>query len=76
MSTGGLGGGGQIAGLNSGASQAAQQDSIEGYQNAEGIANAQALFQTKMGRLQMLLKINEALAKMLKALGDAIKGLV
>jgi hypothetical protein len=69
-------GSGQIAGLNNSASQAAQEDSAQGYQNAEGIANAQALFQTKMGRLQMMLKINEALAKMLKALGEAIKGLV
>jgi hypothetical protein len=65
-----------IGGLNQAAAGAAEQDSAAGFANAEGIANAQAQFQTKMGRLQMMLKINEALAKMLKALGDAIKGLV
>jgi hypothetical protein len=68
--------GGSIPGLNSAAAGAAASDSAAGFGNALGIANAQAEFQTKMGRLQMLLKINEALAKMLKALGDAIKGLV
>ena len=31
--------------------------------------------QTEMGQLNMMIKMNEALAKMFKALGDAIKGL-
>jgi len=31
--------------------------------------------QTEMGQIQMLVKMNEALAKIFKAIGDAIKGL-
>jgi hypothetical protein len=65
-----------ISGLNSSAAQAAQQDAQDGAAQAERIENSTARFQTKMGRLQMMLKINEAFSKMLKALGDGIKGLV
>ncbi len=64
-----------ISRLNSLAAQAAEQDSKDGKENAVKIETATALFQTKMGRLQMLLKVNEALSKTLKALGDAIKGI-
>jgi hypothetical protein len=71
----GLGGGG-ITAMSSAAASAAGTDAAEGFAQTEAIGTAQAEFQTKLGRLQMLLKINEALAKMLKALGDAIKGLV
>jgi hypothetical protein len=35
----------------------------------------QMRFQTEMGLIQMMVKMNEALAKMLKSIGEAIKGL-
>lgn len=35
----------------------------------------QMRFQTEMGILQMMVKMNEALAKLFKAIGEAIKGL-
>jgi hypothetical protein len=43
------------------------------------IRNQSALqmrMQTEMGQLSMMVKLNEALAKLFKSLGDAIKGLV
>jgi len=38
-------------------------------------AAMQMKFQTEMGLIQMIVKMNEALAKMFKAIGEAIKGL-
>jgi hypothetical protein len=38
-------------------------------------AAQQMKFQTEMGIIQMIVKMNEALAKMFKAIGEAIKGL-
>jgi hypothetical protein len=38
-------------------------------------AAMQMKFQTEMGILQMIVKMNEALAKLFKAIGEAIKGL-
>jgi len=35
----------------------------------------QMKFQTEMGILQMMIKMNEALAKMFKSIGEAVKGL-
>lgn len=35
----------------------------------------QMKFQTEMGLLQLMVKMNEALAKLFKAIGEAIKGL-
>jgi hypothetical protein len=65
-----------ISGFSNAAAQTAQKDAKEGSAQTEAIETATAIFQTKLGRLQMLLKINEALAKMFKSLGDAVKGLV
>jgi hypothetical protein len=38
-------------------------------------AAQQMKFQTEMGIIQMIVKMNEALAKMFKSIGEAIKGL-
>ncbi|WKB51745.1 hypothetical protein [Eleftheria terrae] len=38
-------------------------------------AAMQMKFQTEMGLIQMMVKMNEALAKMFKSIGEAIKGL-
>ena len=38
-------------------------------------AAMQMKFQTEMGLIQMVTKMNEALAKMFKSIGEAIKGL-
>ena len=38
-------------------------------------AAMQMKFQTEMGLIQMIVKMNEALAKMFKAIGEAVKGL-
>lgn len=38
-------------------------------------AAMQMKFQTEMGIIQMIVKMNEALAKLFKAIGEAIKGL-
>jgi hypothetical protein len=38
-------------------------------------AAMQMKFQTEMGIIQLLVKMNEALAKMFKSIGEAIKGL-
>ncbi len=38
-------------------------------------AAMQMKFQTEMGIIQLIVKMNEALAKMFKAIGEAIKGL-
>jgi len=35
----------------------------------------QMKMQTEMGQINMMMKLNEALAKMFKAIGDAVKGL-
>jgi hypothetical protein len=35
----------------------------------------QMRMQTEMGQINMMMKLNEALAKMFKAIGDAVKGL-
>ena len=42
----------------------------------EAMAALQMKMQTEMGLLNMMIKLNEALAKMFKAIGDAVKGLV
>ena len=41
----------------------------------EATAAMQMRFQTEMGMIQMMVKLNEALAKLFKALGEAVKGL-
>jgi hypothetical protein len=41
----------------------------------EQTAAQQMKFQTEMGIIQMIVKMNEALAKMFKSIGEAIKGL-
>jgi len=38
-------------------------------------AAMQMRMQTEMGQINMMMKLNEALAKMFKAIGDAVKGL-
>jgi hypothetical protein len=41
----------------------------------DSVTGGQSSFQTQMAKIQMMIKMNEALAKMLKATGDAVKGL-
>jgi len=38
-------------------------------------AAMQMRMQTEMGQINMMMKLNEALAKMFKSIGDAVKGL-
>lgn len=44
-------------------------------QQIQNTAALQMKFQTEMGIIQMIVKMNEALAKMFKSIGEAIKGL-
>jgi hypothetical protein len=64
----------------------AVQQSAAGTASADSSGNAlmaqiqqtaamQMKFQTEMGIIQLIVKMNEALAKMFKAIGEAIKGL-
>ncbi len=61
--------------LNNSGTQAAAGGAGDAMANIQQTAAMQMQFQTQMGILQMMIKLNEALAKMFKALGEAIKGL-
>jgi hypothetical protein len=41
----------------------------------QSTAAMQMKMQTEMAQINMMMKLNEALAKMFKAIGDAVKGL-
>jgi hypothetical protein len=58
--------------------QATDESGVMASQQMNQIKQTSAMqmkFQTEMGLIQMMVKMNEALAKMFKALGEAIKNL-
>lgn len=61
--------------LSAAGTQAASQDGNAMMAQIQQTAAMQMKFQTEMGLIQMIVKMNEALAKMFKAIGEAIKGL-
>lgn len=54
---------------------AAQQGADGSLAQIKQSSAMQMKMQTEMGQIQMLVKMNEALSKIFKAIGDAIKGL-
>jgi hypothetical protein len=65
-------GGAQLSAAGTGAAASNGNDMMAQIQQT---AAMQMKFQTEMGIIQMIVKMNEALAKMFKAIGEAIKGL-
>ncbi|WP_343640927.1 hypothetical protein [Roseateles sp.] len=63
------------AGLSAQGTQAAGTDGSAMMDQIQQTAAMQMQFQTQMGIIQMVVKMNEALAKLFKAIGEAIKGL-
>ena len=63
------------AGLSANGTQAAGTDGAAMMDQIQQTAAMQMQFQTQMGIIQMIVKMNEALAKLFKAIGEAIKGL-
>jgi hypothetical protein len=61
--------------LSQAGTQAASADGGDMMAQIQQTAAMQMKFQTEMGLIQMIVKMNEALAKMFKAIGEAIKGL-
>jgi hypothetical protein len=61
--------------LSAKGTQAAAKDGTDMMDQIQQTAAMQMKFQTEMGLIQMIIKMNEALAKMFKAIGEAIKGL-
>ncbi|WP_157572227.1 hypothetical protein [Hydrogenophaga taeniospiralis] len=61
--------------LSAAGTQAAAKDGTDMMGQIQQTAAMQMKFQTEMGLIQMIVKMNEALAKMFKAIGEAIKGL-
>jgi hypothetical protein len=61
--------------LSQAGTQAAASDGGDMMAQIQQTAAMQMKFQTEMGLIQMIVKMNEALAKMFKAIGEAIKGL-
>jgi len=61
--------------LSAAGTQAASSDGNAMMAQIQQTAAMQMKFQTEMGLIQMIVKMNEALAKMFKAIGEAIKGL-
>ncbi|MDR7149963.1 hypothetical protein J2W49_001918 [Hydrogenophaga palleronii] len=61
--------------LSAAGTQAASKDGTDMMAQIQQTAAMQMKFQTEMGLIQMIVKMNEALAKMFKAIGEAIKGL-
>lgn len=61
--------------LSAAGTQSASQDGNAMMAQIQQTAAMQMKFQTEMGLIQMIVKMNEALAKMFKAIGEAIKGL-
>jgi hypothetical protein len=67
---------GQATGMNSGAAAQGQQASDSMMNDLMGTSQMQMKMQSEQGLMNMMVKLNEALAKLFKAIGDAIKGLV
>lgn len=61
--------------LSAAGTQAAATDGTAMMSQIQQTAAMQMKFQTEMGLIQMIVKMNEALAKMFKSIGEAIKGL-
>jgi hypothetical protein len=61
--------------LSAAGTAAAAKDGTDMMAQIQQTAAMQMKFQTEMGLIQMIVKMNEALAKMFKAIGEAIKGL-
>jgi hypothetical protein len=61
--------------LSAAGTAAASKDGTDMMGQIQQTAAMQMKFQTEMGLIQMIVKMNEALAKMFKAIGEAIKGL-
>jgi hypothetical protein len=61
--------------LSAAGTQSASSDGNAMMAQIQQTAATQMKFQTEMGLIQMIVKMNEALAKMFKAIGEAIKGL-
>jgi hypothetical protein len=61
--------------LSAAGTKAAAADGGDMMGQIQQTAAMQMKFQTEMGLIQMIVKMNEALAKMFKAIGDAVKGL-
>ncbi|WP_423600145.1 hypothetical protein [Roseateles sp. MS654] len=61
--------------LSAQGTQAAGKDGSAMMDQIQQTAAMQMQFQTQMGIIQMIVKMNEALAKLFKAIGEAIKGL-
>ncbi|WP_140635003.1 hypothetical protein [Methylibium rhizosphaerae] len=61
--------------LSAAGTAAASKDGTDMMAQIQQTAAMQMKFQTEMGLIQMIVKMNEALAKMFKAIGEAIKGL-
>lgn len=61
--------------LSAAGTQAAAGDGNAMMAQIQQTAAMQMKFQTEMGLIQMIVKMNEALAKMFKSIGEAIKGL-
>jgi hypothetical protein len=63
------------ADLSKAATDTASSDGNAMMDQIRATAAMQMKFQTEMGIIQMIVKMNEALAKMFKSIGEAIKGL-
>jgi len=61
--------------LSAAGTQSAATDGNAMMSQIQQTAAMQMKFQTEMGLIQMIVKMNEALAKMFKSIGEAIKGL-
>ncbi len=61
--------------LSAAGTQSAAKDGGDMMGQIQQTAAMQMKFQTEMGLIQMIVKMNEALAKMFKSIGEAIKGL-
>ncbi|HEY9109048.1 MAG TPA: hypothetical protein VIN58_20400 [Roseateles sp.] len=61
--------------LSAAGTAAASKDGTDMMAQIQQTAAMQMKFQTEMGLIQMIVKMNEALAKMFKAIGEAVKGL-
>jgi len=66
---------GQGLGFNHAASGTGASIMTSMMQDIQQTGAMQMKMQTEMGQINMMMKLNEALAKMFKAIGDAVKGL-
>jgi len=66
----------QGLGMNSNAAGMGQQIGDQMMGDLQSTNAMQMKMQSEQGLMNMMVKLNEALAKLFKAIGDAIKGLV